>query len=205
VEKLAKKYDTQANAAIEMGNFAMAYENLSKLAALQKRSNSQWFDTCELDHRRKEIGIYADLLEQPVEELILLAIDLPEEEWLQQCKKRYRGRSLVLDTTVRCNAGGTFSHDYPLSVAGQMGTFRLDNAPFLQNLREGQTQRVIFGARLDKIHREKSGQWIVEFVPESFLLMTDEGALRFCCPDLDAGAVELLKQQRQALQESNAQ
>jgi hypothetical protein len=185
---------------IRQGHFALALAQLDALAAWQNQQANAWVDPVWLERQRREIGLYADLLNAPLEELLAEAVDLPEQEWQQRFTKHYRGKAVLFDSLVTRFPSGSFVVGYEVRAAGQKARLNLGNLPWFARLPMDRPQRVLFGARLLAIERIEPGLWSIRFVPDSFALLTDADALAISCPDLDDTATRELLAKQQAQQ-----
>jgi hypothetical protein len=197
-EHLARQHWDQAREHIALGHFALALGHLNAVDDLQRQFQTAWIDPHRLARQRREIALYVDLLHDSLEELLAEAADLPDPEWEQQFRKRYQGKAVLFDDLVTRRADGTIHGQYDLHAAGQAGTLDFSNLPFFHTLKPGLPQRVLFGARLKSIGRTGPGSWLVQFWPDSLVLLTDPEALAISCPDLaDADTRLLLAKQAQ--------
>lgn len=199
VQEAAKAHVIKADQYIGLGHFSLALEQLDALAALQLHHSELWEKAGGLDYQRKEIALYVDLLGDSLENLLEQAIDLPEQEFQQLFTKRYLHKAVILDTEVIRLAEDRITHSYTLQVGGQQGKLNLQNLAFFANLPTGKPQRVLFGARLASIHRQKPGMWIIEFNPESLTLLTNPAALAISCPALSNETTRKLLAKQQDL------
>lgn len=139
-----------------------------------------------------EAGLLADLLAEPLEDLLRHAASGSEEEWQAEFVVRYRGKTVLFDAEVRPIDEG-WQLDYPL---GQ-GAVSLEKLKLLGAIPDRSRQRVIFGARLESIRLEPPGPtWLIRFQPESGVFLTAPLAAAHACPPLgEADAQAILARQ----------
>jgi hypothetical protein len=76
----------------------------------------------------------------------------------------------------------------------------LEDLTLLQHLPLDPPQRLLFGARLANLSREKGGRWVYRLQPESAVLLTEPDAVAACgLGPLDAETLEVLRRQEEWL------
>jgi hypothetical protein len=189
-------HEKKAREFIASGNFRLALVQLDAVSKAQQRLGIIGRRQAQVMALRREIGLYADLLEEPLEEILEHAIRLPEAEWRLEFDRRYRGKALILDTELR-PTDNELLPGYLFQVQGETVRLNLRELPVLQQLALEQPQRVLFGARLADIRRAGPGAWAVHFASDSAVLLTDPAAAAISCPPLDQARVrELLQKQK---------
>jgi hypothetical protein len=150
-----------------------------------------------LGQLRREAALLADLSAESLEEILRHAAGLPGPEWEATFRRRYRGKSVVLDTEVARTAAGRYRPGWRIRSPAGEGELKLDGLKLLDALSLEAPERLVFGARLSSAHREAPGGWVVRLEPDSGVLLTDPEAAALCCPALaDATSRELLLRQR---------
>jgi hypothetical protein len=178
--------------ALAAGNFQLAAEQF-RAAQEGSAKHPEALTPAErrqLGQLRRQADLLAELLPQSLEEILTLAVELPDaEEWQAQFARLYKGRSVVFDDQVRQDEMGRYHlRDYArLRVDGRTVRVELGklDLPMLD-----QPQRLVFGVRLASVGLEPGGVWVVRFEPDSAVLLTDPGALAACCPALTDEAVK---------------
>src|SRR5207302_4392582 len=90
------------------GSFRLAAEELGDDAAARSRD----WQTLARDQRRQWAQVYrqaallADLLAEPLEDVLRHAAGVREAEWRADFRRRYQGRAVVFDSEVRRTADG---------------------------------------------------------------------------------------------------
>jgi hypothetical protein len=181
------------------GNVHLALKELN--AALEQRDRHPNALSREEHHRleqlRRQTDLLARLLDRPLEEILLQAMQhRNDEEWREKFAD-YRGRTVVFDDVLRCDAQGRpVLGFYIVSVAGVEARVALEDLVLLRRLPLDPPRRCLFGARLASCRREEGGIWVVRFEADSAVLLTDEDAAAACCPrPLDEELLAVLKRQ----------
>jgi hypothetical protein len=191
----------KARAYIATGNFCLALEQLDAVADGLRRQTGNGQEEMLLKHQRRELGIYADLLEEPLEEILEQAVGLPAAEWQAQFRKRYQGRAIIFDTQLGREGAAGIKSSYQLLAQGETAQFNCTDLPIFRHLPLDRPRRVLFGARLAKMHRITSTSWTIQLDPDSALWLTDPQAAAVSCPPLGTPAVRaLLDQQKQRVE-----
>ncbi len=139
-------------------------------------------------HSLEEIAIFAMLVRDP-------------EEWAKQFAD-YRGRAFLFDAIVHRDKHGNpvFAH-YSIELENQVIRIALEDIEALRDLPLEDHPRLIFGARLASFQREKGGDWVVRFFPDSGILMTDLAAVEASfISTLDADVQPILARQARWLE-----
>jgi len=138
-------------------------------------------DARELNHLHRQASLLDELLSQSLEELLRQAAGLPAGEWQARFDRSYKGWSVVFDGEVRRDAADHYHLNYRLFVRDEPVRLELSDLKLLHALPLRDPQRLMFGARLASIRREKDAVWVVRFQPDSGVLLTDRGAVAACC------------------------
>jgi hypothetical protein len=151
----------------------------------------------QLEQLCHQADLLADLCSQTLEEIVRHADGTADAEWAFEFGQRYQGKAFCLDLEIRAEAGRHFAHPYRLWAQDTPAHLDLDNLNLLYPLPLNPAKRVVFLARLASVKREANRGWVVQFAPNSGVLLTDVGAARICCPALaDADAQLMLKRQQ---------
>jgi hypothetical protein len=145
---------------------------------------------------RRQAALLADLLAEPLEDVLRHAAGSKDDEWRAEFEARYRGRAVVLDVSVQRLGDGAYRHNYCLLMPHDTARLDLGDLALLRRLPLDQPRRLVLGARLASVSREPPGGWVVRFAPSSGVLLTDPGAATACCVALgDAATAALLEEQ----------
>src|SRR5205807_1443510 len=131
----------------------------------------------------RQAALLADLLAEPLEDVLRHAAGVREAEWRADFRRRYQGRAVVFDTDVRRTADG-YRLGYVLRAGDEEAHLDVGGLTVLRGLPLDQPQRLLFGVRLAAVGREAPGGWVVRFEPDSGVLLTDAAAAAACCPVL---------------------
>src|SRR5262249_1070034 len=134
-------------------------------------------ETRELRQLHRQASLLADLHLESLEELLRHAAGMPDAEWQARFHRNYEGRAVVFDALARRDAADRYHVEYWLSARGEPGRVECGELHLLQALPLRDPHRLIFGARLASIRREKNAAWVVRFKPDSGVLLTDRGAV----------------------------
>jgi hypothetical protein len=135
----------------------------------------------ELTQLVQQATLLADLLRQPLEEILRGFNERPEREARAVFERHYRGKGVIFYARFRRDAGGTYHTDYRLFDGRQEASLELSDLQLLQKLPLHEPQQMLFGARLAGVRREAVGGWVVSLVPDSGVLLTDPRAATACC------------------------
>jgi hypothetical protein len=192
-----------ADSALNEGRLRLAVEELGKARELALKSPDALPPTelRTLNQRHREASLLADLLQESLEEILVRAARVPEEEWKAQFEKRYRGpgqaNAVVFDAEVRRDVGGLCHIDWVLIAGDEPARLEIGDLRILHDLPLEQPRRLLFGARVESIAREQNGVWVVHFEPASGVLLTDPRAVAACYPHpVDSELLRVLEQQR---------
>lgn len=160
----------------------------------------------ELRQLFRETSLLADLVRQPLEEIVQQAQDVKPAEWEEQFAD-FRGRSVLFDDTVLCEPGANGRYalvNYQIRLGEERVRIDLDQSLFRQlehagRWAPGRPRRLIFGARLASIQLEKN-TWVIALENDSTVLMTEEDALTACGFDVrDPELQRVVREQREWL------
>lgn len=184
---------------LRQGNVFLAVRELN--AALEQRELYSDTLSREEHHRLVQLWRQADLLarllDQPLEEVVLQAMQhRNEEEWRAKLE-HYRGRSIIFDDVLRRDVQDRpVLASYVVRAGNIEARVALEDLTLLQKLPLEPPRRWLFGARLSDCRREEGGVWVLRFEPDSAVLLSDEIVASICCPlPLDEMLLALLKRQ----------
>ena len=114
---------------------------------------------------------------------------LHDEEWKARFARDYEGKSVLFDDAVRFDDSAPTTGrrrpllvNYRVVVDGKTVRLALEDLDILQGLPLERPRRLLFGGRLAAVEREEGGRWVVGFIPDSGVLLTDRGAAEAVCP-----------------------
>lgn len=151
-------------------------------------------------HRQGDL--LAHLLKPSLEEILQQALQVRHEgEWQGRFNDDYRGKAVVFDDAVRRDADGSLSPQvYEVRAGRETARVALDGLELFGDLPPDPPPRLLFGARLAGLSRERGGRWVFRFQPDSGVLLTDPGAVAACgLAPLDAELLEVLRRQEEWL------
>jgi hypothetical protein len=186
----------QAHRSMKAGNFRLAAEAFAGLTArleeLPEAERRHW------SQLTREASLLADLSSEGLEEILLQAARTGDAEWQADFQHRYHGRAILFDATVqRRGKGYRMLYSVVVDEAGGKDARRheahleLGDLVLLKELDLDQPRRLIFGVRLASVGREAPGpRWVIRFLPDSGVLLTDADAAAWACPDWSDGETE---------------
>jgi hypothetical protein len=162
-------------------------------------------ESAELDRLHRETALLADLLSESLGEILQRAAGMREDEWKAQFLARYQNRAVIFDDRVqRDPARVPHLTTYEVRAPGEPAVISLEELSVLNGLPLDRPQRLLFGARLRSVAREGAGLWVIRFVADSGVLITDESAAQNCYPQpLDDELKSVLKRQGEWSRSSN--
>jgi hypothetical protein len=186
--------------ALAEGSFQLAQGELD--AARREWERSPLLLTASdgrrLSQLHREAGLLAGLLRNSLQEILHQAAGVRrDEEWQAQFRDNYLGRGVIFDDVVRREPDGRcLLAFYEVRGDGRPARLELGELSLLRALPLDRPQRLVFGARLAGVAREPPGGWVVRFLPDSGVLLTDEEALAACAPlQLDDALRQVLRRQ----------
>jgi hypothetical protein len=189
------------------GRFRTALDDFN--AAIRQRDQRPELlspvESRQLDHWHRQCDLLARLLSKSLQEILQEALDVRhEDEWQVRFHDDYRGKAVVFDDVVHRDEEGLPALRFYQVRAGEEGKEQarvaLEDLTLLQQLPLDPPPRLLFGARLSGLSREKGGRWVFRFQPDSAVLLTDPGAAAACGPrPLTADTLEVLRRQEEWL------
>ncbi|MBI3409646.1 MAG: hypothetical protein HY040_15000 [Planctomycetes bacterium] len=176
------------------GSFRLAIEELSAggekvdLTPLSGSERPQW------DQTQRQAALLADLIAEPLEDVLIHAAGTRELEWLVEFDKRYKDKSVIFDAEIQRGPKGGWQIRYPLMAGRDRARLAMDNLAVLKLVPGLGPERLLIGARLASIQLEPPGPtWVVRFQGESGVLLTNPGAARLFSPADDKELVKTLQ------------
>ncbi len=188
--------------ALAGGNFRRAADELTAACRLLEKRPKEVpaAEARRVAQLRRQAALLADLLSEPLEELLMVARRSPEDEWQAQFERRYEGHAVIFDADVTREGRGRYRLHYALGAGPERARIQVSDLRLLDMLPPDRPPRLLFGARLAGLRREAGGTWVVRFDPDSGVLLTDLGAVTACCPPpIDEDVKRLLEHQGQWL------
>jgi hypothetical protein len=133
-----------------------------------------------------EAALLADRCRLQPDELIEEAASANPAEWPSRFDAVYRGRSIILDTTIsetpETSAGRRYEVDFRIyagrgPIASREGVIDLEGFALLRSLKPRRGQPVVFGGRIDDL-TFKDGLWHLKLAPDSGVVMTHQDGLK---------------------------
>jgi hypothetical protein len=190
--------------ALTQGRFQKASDELRGAwqQAKDKPEGLSAAELRELTQLYRQADLLAGLLSQSLQEMLEQAQASEADEWQARFRKEYEGKSILFDTSARLDARDTPDLSFKTVQVGEVqARLALDRIRLLSQLPLGfQARRLVFGARLSAFGREAGGRWVIEFHPDSGVLLTDPDAFRACAPtlvDRDPEVLTLLRTQKE--------
>ncbi len=168
----------RADDLLSEGLFQLAVKELAgKPDGLAQDQQRRWRQAA------REAAILADLIAEPIEDILRHAAASPEREWLAEFARRYQAHALLFDLTLKRTAAGQYHFHYHVPAGDDPARLEFGGVELLAQLDLAAPRRVIFGARLASVRLEPPGpRWVVRFHPDSGVLLTHAKAAGLCCP-----------------------
>lgn len=176
--------------ALSDGDFEDAYDLLGASVRGLDRLGEPFPEEDRFRRAYAEVAIVHDLLPSLLDVELVGAASEPEV-----VTRRVAGKAIVLDAEVERLAEGGWSVGFVAFVDDK--PIRLDVPTFLLFDRLGivNRERVVFGAKLDGIHRDAEGQLTLRLTPNSGVLMTEPRLLDALGLTRNTDAAELNRRQ----------
>lgn len=201
-EDTAAQIRTHIRAGMEelgAGNFQVARQKFEAGQALRQQHPGALSprESRELNHLDRQAGLLADGSADSLQEILRQAVVQEAREWQILFGKRYHGKAIVFDGWVRRDVAGQVQLlDYHVFVNNEAVRLEWKELQLLHYLPLHEPQRLLFGARLASARREDRAEWVIRFLPESGVLITDPGAAAAACLGRwDASLEEVLQRQ----------
>jgi len=189
--------------ALAQGEFQLGLEHLEAADAARNAKQGIFMpvDGRRLTQLLRQARLLANLLSEPLQDILVRAPGVPEREWQVQFARLYQGKAVLFDAEVRVEAD-RFSLDYSLEAEGKPARLDLANLKVLADLKEhgfltpDKPRRLFFGGRLASVAREAGGEWVIRFERGSGALLTDLGIAATVSPlPLDAEQRDVIEAQ----------
>jgi len=183
---------------IEAGDFAKARAVLDQATAEIKRYGTESRESREVAQLAREVALFADWPERPLEDLVLEVSSASPHEAAEHFRAKLKNPSWILDVYLSPSAADseTFRVDTNVMVGSHAARLDLSDFRLLKLLAPGPSTRVLFGARIHSVERvPESEDWIVRFLPDSGLLITSELCLENVGWPVDEATRTLLERQ----------
>jgi hypothetical protein len=174
--------------ALDAGDFDTAHQLLSDGKRAVDALGGAVEGAAEVRHGAEEAAIFTTLVPEPLEQ-ILVEASADEEEWSARFSTFYKGRSLILDCTVRAvpdaTGSGSYDLDYRILPNGEgtrphrhPGRIDLTGFRLFELTQPKPGDHVQFGARLASFTYDRTNtEWLAGLEPESGVFLTHPRAL----------------------------
>jgi len=183
--------------AIASGDFKKAAEDLQAVRTMsgQQPDLLSAVEARRLAQLERQVALVADWPREPLEQILARVGKLNPREW-EAVVRGYRGQTVLLDVNARRDPAGHYHVDSK-GPAGEVTLhLELQNLKVLQSLPLADPQRLLLAARLAEIRREGAGAYLVQFDPDSGVLLTDADVASKCVlQPLDESMHEVLRRQ----------
>jgi len=188
---------------LERGSFLQANEQFNEANQLRLQSPNLLSprETRQFQQQHRQADLLANLLTKSLEEVLFHAQGLGPEEWQKQFAREYKGRSVCFDDDIKREGANYQLRVYQVRSAGEMAHVDL-NLDLLRKMDTRLPGRVLFGARLASVQRERDGGWVIRFDHTSGVLLTNEGAVRACGLPLDDAMKRLIRDQTEWVEQN---
>jgi hypothetical protein len=187
--------------ALGQGHYRLALERLTSALDLARTTPGALPPEQERHlvqlHRQSEL--LAGLLHESLEEIVQHGQRIRDDrEWAAQFVD-YHGKAVLFDDVVRLVNGKPVLCFYEVRAGTETARVALEDLAVLEVVPLDTPRRLIFGARLASCRRETRGRWVIRFLPDSGVLLTDPSAAAGCCPTVDEALRDVLHRQQQWL------
>ena len=183
---------------LSQGKFHQAISELDEALSLRGKQPEALSaaDRKSLTQAHREAHLYADLLNESLEDILLQAAAEPDDrEWQAVFADRYKGKSVIFFAGTRRDASERWGLDYDLFVRDKPARIDWGNLQLLRDLHLNQPQRLLLGVRLASVEPEVGGTWVVRLEPDSGVLITNADAITKVLSRSLEGLDEVLKRQ----------
>jgi hypothetical protein len=180
------------------GSFRLAMEEMNPAARPLDLSPLDGAERRRWRQVQRQAALFADLLPEPLEDIIRHGAGVKEQEWQADFRHRFLGKALVLDAEFRKPPGGTWEVLYPLFHGQDRARLIVADLKILESVPSAEPLRLVVGVRLASVRLENPGPaWVVRFEPDSGVFVTDSTAAFRVCPALAAPeALSVLERQK---------
>ncbi len=189
---VAEKGRTEGIAALEAGEFDKANELLSKAKAAVDDLGGAVQDADKIRQAADETAIFLKLISEDLGKLLGDLSSMSPSERANTFDTLYKGRSIILDTTITAAPDGTAASKYELAFRilpwgesnkrdgspDRSGVFDLTGFQLFEQVPRKVGDQVIFGARLQSLEFDADmNLYLVRFMPKSGVYITHTKAL----------------------------
>ncbi len=192
----------QWTAAIENGDFAAARRHLDAATTALGRFASSKTDSREISQLAREVAVYTELLEQPLDQIAADLKHLPSDAAADRVRSLDR-TAILIDAYVGSTAqddGATNGPDVHSQIIIGDDPARVATREFAlwRQLHDRLPRRILFAGRIaSAAWDDAAGEWLIELAPDSGVLLTSAVCLeRFGWP-VDEATRAVLEEQRQ--------
>ncbi len=191
-------------AELENGDFNAARAATQPALRSLKRYAGRDHEFRDFEQLAREVAIFADLLESPLEKVIDDARTMRGDETARHFRETLRGPSLVLDAVLVAVPPGDSAGASRLVCRLFVGNepARVDARDFVLLTKPPTSEvldvprRVLFGARIQTIERDADdNNWIIRLIPDSGVWITRPSCMEKIGWPLDAATQTLLEEQ----------
>jgi hypothetical protein len=191
----------QWTAAIESGDFATARTHLDVAATALGRFASSKTDAREINQLAREVAVYTDLLEQPLDQIAAELKHMTAEQSAAHFRALDRA-AIMIDAHIRLAQGDNGPSGPQVQSRIFVGDDRarvvMPEFSLGRQLEQRLPRRILFGGRIaSAAWDEATGEWLIELAANSGVLFTSAVCLeRFGWP-VDEATRAILAEQRQ--------
>ena len=159
--------------ALDEGRFDEAKDLLTRAARAADALGGEVEGADDVREGAREAALYVDLVPETLEAIMDEAATHSEElsAWF---KRRYEGRSIVLDSVVKANPADGDALEYQVVTPGpsgqRLGHIDVTGFALFENAKPAPGQHFVFGARLADL-RFRDNQWWFLLVPDSGVIL----------------------------------
>ncbi len=190
-----RQRQTSARQALAAGEYHQAFKELDAAKSLSDRRPEalERDEHLQLEQLYRQSDLLASLLSEPLQEIVKQA-SLANDDWQTRFEKLYRGQAVLFDDQLHADGMGRPSLlTYEVRLGDEKVRLAIEELRIFRTVPLEPSQRVLFGARLAKVARERDG-WVIRFEPDSGVLFTDRDAA-YCVP-LDDDLLSVLERQK---------
>jgi hypothetical protein len=194
----AAQHFTDGAKLLSQGRFHEAITELDEALALREKQPDALSaaDRKSLTQAYREAHLYADLLNESLDDILFQAAAEPDDqEWQAAFADRYKGKGVIFFAGIRRDASDRWVLDYDVFVRDKGARIDWKNLQLLRDLHLNQPQRLLLGVRLANVEPEPGGTWVVRLEPGSGVLITNADAIARVLSRPPEGLEEVLKRQ----------
>jgi hypothetical protein len=154
--------------ALESGDLRMAYQDLHQFVTSLDRLGDSYPDEKRYRQAYSEVAIVQDLLQEPLELALAGASESPG-----RVHKLLAGKSIILDATVEGTPDGRWKIGFATFSDGKLVRLHSDGLTLFERTGTKDKKRYIFGARIDAIENDSTGNLLLRLAPASGVFLTE--------------------------------